>query len=136
MPKPALKIVAPTTVIRKVKARRPKNADVRTREYLSEREVERLIAGCGGNRWPQRDQTMILIAFRHGLRASELCDLQWTQVDFEAATLAVTRAKNGTAATHPLTGRELRALRKLRRGAKSPFVFVSERGTPKPRTSC
>ena len=132
MPKPALKIVAPTTVIRKVKARRPRNADVRTREYLSEREVERLIAGCGGNRWPQRDQTMILIAFRHGLRASELCDLQWTQVDFEAATLAVTRAKNGTPATHPLTGRELRALRRLHREAegRSPFLFVSERGSP------
>jgi integrase len=50
---------------------------------------------------------MILIAFRHGLRASELCDLQWSQVDLEAATLAVTRVKQGTPSTHPLTGREL-----------------------------
>jgi len=50
MPKPALKIVAPTTEIRKVTPRRPKNADIRTREYLTEREVEQLIAGCGGNR--------------------------------------------------------------------------------------
>src|SRR5215472_9973202 len=73
---------------------------------------------------------MILIAFRQRLRASELVDLQWTQVDFEAARLAVARVKNGTPSTHPLTGRELRALRKLRRGAKSPFVFVSERGAP------
>jgi integrase len=114
------------------KARRPKNADVRTREYLTEREVEQLIEGCRGNRWPHRDQTMILIAFRHGLRASELCDLQWTQVDFEAATLAVTRAKHGTPSTHPLTGRELRALRRLHREAegRSPFLFVSERGSP------
>src|SRR5215475_3107024 len=81
---------------RKVTPRRPKNADVRTREYLTEREVEQLIEGCKGNRRPHRDQTMILLAFRHGLRASEVCDLQWTQVDFEAATLAVTRAKHGT----------------------------------------
>jgi integrase len=75
---------------------------------------------------------MILIAFRHGLRASELCDLQWTQVDFAATTLAVTRVKHGTPATHPLTGRELRALRRLHREAegKSPFLFVSERGAP------
>ena len=132
MPKPALKIVASTTEIRKVTPRRPKNAYVRTREYLTEKEVERLIAGCGDNRWPLRDQTMILIAFRHGLRASELCDLQWPQVDFEAATLAVTRVKNGTPATHPLTGRELRALRRLHREAesRSPFLFVSERGSP------
>ena len=131
MAKTALKVVPTTTEIRKVKARRPKNADVRTREY-SERKVERLIAGCGGNRWPQRDQTMILIAFRHGLRASELVDLQWTQVDFAAATLAVTRVKHGTPATHPLTGRELRALRRLHREAegKSSFLFVSERGSP------
>src|SRR5215472_4507158 len=73
MPKPALKIVSPDTQIRKVKTpRRPRNADVRTREYLTESEVERLIKGCGGNRWPHRDATMILLAFRHGLRASEL----------------------------------------------------------------
>src|SRR5499427_10954545 len=116
MPKPALKIVSPDTQIRKVKTpRRPRNADVRTREYLTESEVERLIKGCEGNRRPHRDQTMILLAFRHGLRASEVCDLQWTQVDFEAATLAVTRAKHGTPSTHPLTGRELRALRRLHR---------------------
>jgi type 1 fimbriae regulatory protein FimB/type 1 fimbriae regulatory protein FimE len=75
---------------------------------------------------------MILLAFRHGLRASEVCDLQWTQVDFEHARLAVTRVKHGTPSTHPLTGRELRALRRLHREAegKSPFLFVSERGSP------
>jgi integrase len=104
MPKLALKIVSPDVEKRKVTPRRPKNGDVRTREYLTEREVEQLIEGCRGNRWPHRDQTMILLAFRHGLRASEVCDLQWTQVDFEAATLAVTRAKHGTPSTHPLPG--------------------------------
>ena len=132
MAKPILKIVSPDTKIRKVTPRRPKNADVRTREYLTESEVEQLIEGCRDNRRPHRDQTMILIAFRHGLRASELCDLQWTQVDFQAGTLAVSRAKNGTPSTHPLTGRELRALRRLHREAegRSPFLFVSERGSP------
>jgi integrase len=132
MSKPALQIVPPSTVLQKVTPRRPKNADVRTREYLTEREVEQLIEGCRGNRWLHRDQTMILLAFRHGLRTSELCDLQWTQVDFEAGNLAVTRVKHGTPATHPLTGRELRALRRLHRKAegRSPFLFVSEHGSP------
>ena len=132
MAKPILKIVTPTTEIRKVTPRRPKNAAIRTREYLTESEVEQLIDGCKDNRRPHRDQTMILIAFRHGLRASELCDLQWTQVDFQAGTLAVSRAKNGTPSTHPLTGRELRALRRLHREAegRSPFLFVSEHGSP------
>jgi len=125
MTKPALKIVTPDTALRKVTPRRPKNADVRTREYLTESEVEQLIDGCKGNRRPHRDQTMILLAFRHGLRASELCDLQWTQIDFEAATLAVTRAKYGTPSTHPLTGRELRALRRLHREAEGRSPFCS-----------
>jgi type 1 fimbriae regulatory protein FimB/type 1 fimbriae regulatory protein FimE len=132
MTKPTLRVVPPTTKIRKVTPRRPKNGEIRTREYLTEREVEQLIEGCKGNRRSHRDQTMILLAFRHGLRASELCDLQWTQVDFDHATLAVTRVKHGTPSTHPLTGRELRALRKLHREAegKSPFLFLSERGSP------
>jgi integrase len=74
---------------------------------------------------------MLLVAFRHGLRASELCGLEWSQVDFNGATLHVRRAKNGKAATHPIRGDEMRALRKLQREArKSPFVFVNERGTP------
>src|ERR1700751_2679044 len=101
MTKTTLRVVPPTTKIRKGTPRRPKNAEVRTREYLTEKEVERLIEGCQGNRRPHRDQTMILLAFRHGLRASEVCDLQWTQVDFDHATLAVARAKHGTPATHP-----------------------------------
>src|SRR5262245_58491119 len=132
MTKPALKIVSPTTVKRKVTPRRPKNGDVRTREYLTEREVERLIKGCEGTRRPHRDQTIRLLCLRQGLRASEVCDLQWKQFDVAAATLAVTRAKHGTPSTHPLTGRELRALRRLHREAEgqSPFVFISERGSP------
>jgi integrase len=49
---------------------------VRTREYLTGREIERLMAAARkGSRWGHRDATMILIGYRHGLRASELCDL-------------------------------------------------------------
>jgi integrase len=78
-----------------------------------------------------RDGTMLLMAFRHGLRASEVCDLRWDQVDFARAAVHVRRAKNGTPSTHPLTGRQMRALRRLQREApSSPFMFVSERGAP------
>ena len=112
--------------------RRKPNAEYRSREHLTEREVERLIEAMKGNRWGHRDATMVLIAFRHGLRASELVDLRWDQVDLEHALLHVRRVKNGSPATHPLTGKELRALRRLQReqDIKSPFVFTSERGTP------
>ena len=92
MIKTAFRVVPPNTKIRKVTPRRPKNSDVRTREYLTEREVEQLIEGCKDNRRPHRDQTMILLAFRHGLRASELCDLLWSQVELAAGRLHVLRA--------------------------------------------
>jgi type 1 fimbriae regulatory protein FimB/type 1 fimbriae regulatory protein FimE len=65
---------------------------------------------------------MVLLAFRHGVRAAELVDLRWEQVDLDNAILHVRRLKNGSPATHPLTGRELRALRRLQRETKSPFV--------------
>jgi type 1 fimbriae regulatory protein FimB/type 1 fimbriae regulatory protein FimE len=83
------------------------------------------------NREGHRDALMILMAYRHGLRASELVDLQWSQIDFNGAIIHVRRVKNGNPATHPLTGKELRGLRRLEREApKSAFVFVSMRGTP------
>jgi type 1 fimbriae regulatory protein FimB/type 1 fimbriae regulatory protein FimE len=75
---------------------------------------------------------MIRTAYRHGLRASELVDLRWEQVNFKTATLHVRRVKQGTPSTHPVLGDELRALRRLQREQepKSPFVFTSERGAP------
>jgi integrase len=104
--------------------------EYRSREHLTEREVERLIEAVKGNRWGHRDATMVLMAFRHGLRASELVDLRWDQVDLEHALLHVRRLKNGSPATHPLTGKELRALRRLQRERNTKSPFTSERGTP------
>jgi integrase len=130
MAKTTLKQVSPATEKRTVTPLRRPNSELRPREHLTEREVERLIKVAGGNRHDQRDSTMLLVAFRHGLRASELCGLQWSDVEFETATLHLRRAKGGTTATHPLLGDELRALRVLKREATSPFVFVSERNAP------
>ena len=131
MAKSTLRLVRPTTEKRTVTPRRRPNAELRTREHLTEREVERLIEAAKANRHGHRDATMILLAYRHGLRASELVDLRWDQVDFNRAVLHVRRVKQGTPATHPLTGLEMRALRKLQRESEaSPFVFVSERGAP------
>ncbi len=74
---------------------------------------------------------MVLMAYRYGLRAAEVVDLRWEQIDFKTASLHIRRVKNGAPSTHPLTGRELRELRRHQReSAKSPFVFVSERGAP------
>jgi type 1 fimbriae regulatory protein FimB/type 1 fimbriae regulatory protein FimE len=126
-----LKLVTPAIEKRTVMPRRAKNADLRTREYLIAHEIEALVAAARQNRYGHRDATMILIAFRHGLRASEAIDLRWDQVDFDRASLHVRRSKGGTPSVHPLSGTEMRALRRLQReSVVGPFVFVSERGAP------
>ena len=103
---------APTIEKRTVSRGRLPNAQYRTREYLTEKEIERLMKAAGDNRHGHRDATMILLAFRHGLRASELCSLRWDQIDLTHAKMHVVRAKNGMPSVHPLTGSELRALRR------------------------
>jgi site-specific recombinase XerD len=132
MAKSQLRLVRPATVNRTVAPKRRPNADLRTREHLTEAEVERLLAAARKNRWGHRDATMILVAYRHGLRAAEVVDLRWSQVEFAAGALHVRRVKRGTPSTHPIVGDELRALRRLQREQepKSPFVFTSERGAP------
>jgi integrase len=99
-------------LLRTVMLRRPPNRDLRTREHLTEAEVERLMKATKDNRYGHRDATMILVAYRHGLRVSELVDLRWEQVDFRTTSLHVRRVKQGSPSTHPILGDELRALRR------------------------
>src|SRR6516225_2019962 len=89
----------------------------RSREYLTDREVERLIEAAKQNRSGHRDATAILVAYRHGLRASELVALRWDDIDLATGRLHVRRAKSGDASVHPISARESRALRKLLREA-------------------
>src|SRR5262245_43010530 len=78
-----------------------------------------------------RDASMILISYRHGLRASELCDLQWSQVELATGRLHVRRVKNGSPSVHPMQGDEIRALRRLQREQGPPSqVFMTERDRP------
>jgi integrase len=131
MAKATLKLVLPAAENRTVRPPPRRGINLRTRKRLTETEVGQLIDAAKDNRSGHRDATMILIAFRHGLRAAELVDLRWDQVDFHKAALHVRRVKNGTPSTHPLRGDELRALRRLHRESlASPFMFVSERGAP------
>jgi len=119
------------TVFGTVPRRKP-NAATRTREYLTEAEIDRLIAAARKRgRYGARDAAMILLGYRHGLRVSELCALEWSQMDFAHQRIHVSRLKNGLDSVHPLSGTELRALRHLRRGhPHAAFVFMSERGAP------
>ena len=126
-----LRLVTPSNENRSVPTR-PANAKLRSREYLTPTEVEKLIKVAKDGRYGQRDAALILIAFRHGLRAVETADLEWSQVEFgRSASLHVRRVKNGKPSVHPLRGDEIRALRELRRQfPDSGFVFPTERGGP------
>jgi integrase len=128
---PQLRLVTPSNENRSVPVR-PSNAELRTREYLTPAEVEKLIKTAKVGRYGHRDATLILIAFRHGLRASEICDLEWSQVEFgRSASLHVRRVKNGKPSVHPLRGDEVRALRELRRQfPNSSLVFETQKDGP------
>jgi integrase len=129
-----LKLVKPSPipVNGTVPPKRAYNADVRPREYLAPKEVEKLIKTARGRgRYGARDATAILVTYRHGLRASELAGLRWDQVDLDHDLLHARRKKNGMPSVHPLSGEELRALRALRReNDAARFVFMTERGSP------
>lgn len=122
----------PNTQNGTVPPRRVPNAQLRPREYLTAAEIEELMAVARKHgRYGHRDATMILMAYRHGLRVSELCALRWDQIDFAQGFLHVNRLKHGTPSVHPLRGPELRALRKLKRESiDSPYVFMTERESP------
>ncbi len=118
---------------RNPKLRRPKNEDVRSREYLRPDEVERLISAAktvGRNQ--QRDELLLLMMFRHGLRVSEAIALRWSDIDWETASIHIRRMKRGTPANHPIYPDEMRALRAFKKQAKdkTPWIFMSERGAP------
>jgi integrase len=89
-----------------------------------------LLDALRGNRHGKRDWLMGAVMFHHGLRASELCNLQWTDIDFKANTIMVRRLKGGIDSSQYLTWEELRGLKELKREAKSHFVFIDERGVP------
>jgi len=123
---------SPNTENGKVPPKRVPNKDRRSREYLTAEEVDKLgDAARSVGRHGQRDATLILVAFRHGLRVSELVALRWDMIDLKQGLMHVSRLKNGVNSTHPLRGPELRALRKLSRDyPDTPYVFVTERKGP------
>ena len=105
------------------------------RKHLTAREVDRLLDAVKGARHEARDRCLLLLLFRHGLRVSEACGLQLSQVDVESRVLHVARLKQGLSTTHPLRADELRLIKawlKERAGMNpvSEDFFISERRGP------
>ena len=111
---------------------KPKNKNKRAREYLTQNEIEKLRkAARKSGRHGHRDDTLILLMFRHALRVGELTTLRWEQLDLKKGIMHVYRLKNGLPSTHPLSSLELNALKQLRKSQldNALYVFMSERGT-------
>jgi type 1 fimbriae regulatory protein FimB len=128
MPVPVLHLPTP----RNVKSAEP--VDARPRDYLTAREMELFVKAAKQGRYGARDYAMVLLAYRHGLRVSELVGMRLDQLDWQTAHLWVARKKGSLSTQHPLAGDELRALRAWFRARDThpsrhlPYVFLSERG--------
>lgn len=126
--------VAKTSKITKLRKppRIKTNKQLREREYLTQEEIDSLIQAIRKHsRNALRDETLVTMMFRHGLRVSEAVNLKWEQVDFKEGLLHVSRIKNGKDSVHPIPGVELRLLRRLERQPnRQRYIFLSERKSP------
>jgi len=99
--------------------------------YLNLKQIEKLVATAKQNKYGLRDGLIILLAFRHGLRVSEIVTLTWQGVDLSDGKIYIIRSKNGSSGYHLLQGDEIRLLRRLQRETiSSRFLFIGERSTP------
>jgi len=132
--KAATRVGADTTR-RRPSAAEAVDAHEREKDFLSEGELELLIAGARRGRHGERDALLILLMYRHGLRVSEAVRMRIDQLHLSEARIDVRRLKRGLDVQHPLAGDELRAIKSyLRtRSDRLPWLFVSERGTPMTR---
>jgi type 1 fimbriae regulatory protein FimB len=103
---------------------------VRPRDFLSLSEIEQLIVGAKASRYPERNQLLVLMLFRHGLRVSEALELRWDHLNLREARMWVERLKGSLSTEHPIAGDELRMIRRYQRTRHDnlPWVFVSDRG--------
>ncbi len=130
-----LKLVKSTVMRPVVPNGRKQNSHYRTREYLTEAEVAKLLNALKQNRQRHRDWLIGLMIYRHGLRVSEACDLRWDDIDLGKRTIIVRRLKGSIDSSHYLERDELTGLKRLNREQEtarqsSSYVFVNERGLP------
>jgi len=105
------------------------------RKHLVSAEVQKLLDATKDTRHAARDRCFLLLMFRHGLRVSEACGLQRSQVDTDSRVLHVTRLKAGLSTTHPLRGDELRVIKtwltaRAQMQPETEAFFISERRGP------
>jgi integrase len=101
---------------------------------LTSDEVLKVLKAVSDN---PRDLAMVLLSFRHGMRASEVCGLELKDVDLKNGEITIRRLKGSLKTTQPLADvpgqpllserRVLRAYLAERGNHPSKFVFVSQK---------
>lgn len=114
---------------KKQPSERPVDAHEREIDFLTARQIEQLMAGAKASRYPERNQLIILMLFRHGLRVSELTGLRRSDVNLDEARVWVERLKGSLSTEQPIEGDELRLLRRYLRTREDnlPWLIVSNR---------
>ncbi|MBD1261519.1 tyrosine-type recombinase/integrase [Maribacter polysiphoniae] len=108
------------------------DAHERTKDYLSDSEMKLLLQASKKTRYPKRNYLLLLMIYRHGLRVSEAVNLKKSDVNIKESRVWINRLKNGLSVEHPISGDELRAIRRYLNSRKDnlPWLFINERGLP------
>lgn len=108
-----------------------------TRKYLTQDEVYRLMDAAQSMSFPERNRCLIMMAFIHGFRASELLDLRLSDIDASGKQLNIRRIKNGFSTTHPLLPDEynliklwLKQRKLIENGVEGDWLFLSRKRRP------
>jgi integrase len=108
------------------------NDHEKSKDFLSDAEIKILLAASKKTRYPKRNYLLLLMIYRHGLRVSEAIAIKKSDVNIKESRIWVNRLKSGLSVKQPISGDELRAIKRYlnSRDDNLPWLFVNERGLP------